>query len=141
MEFALDAPIRDTRANVCNRLVVPRGKVKHNEACNGCALRDEVEVCGETRRLRSVVLGDGSAEHDPRVAVQPRQRKVKDFAPDVIKVHVEVAEGFPFLVEGGALVVEGFVYAKVLFEPFALVGGACDGDDFAPQALAKLADE
>ena len=81
-----------------------------------------------------------TAENNSRTTIQLRERKIQNLAAHIIKIHIELRRSRREVrAKARALVVDDLVGAELAFEPRALLGAACDGDDARAGALRKLA--
>ena len=87
------------------------------------------------------VLGNGAADDDPRVAIDPGKDCVQRFTADVVEVHIDAvwrltveAVCDPFV-----LVVDDTIDVQRLLEPVTLLGSAGDTDDPRAEVARNLA--
>src|SRR5215208_855507 len=98
-------------------------------------------IGGAPDAVGGVVLGDGPADDDTRLAAEPRQRRVEDLAPHVVEVDVDavgavLSEGFGDVL---ALVVDRGVEAEVVDHVAALLGPAGNANGATALDLGDLA--
>ena len=81
-----------------------------------------------------------TTQNNPRLGLQPRQHIVQNVTPNVVEIHVQVADGLAEVVEERrTLVVERLVDPELLLEPVALVLRPGDRVDLCAFLLADLA--
>ena len=118
-----------------------RHVIEYDEALHPSTLDDQVKVVLRSRRrLGRVVVRDPAAKHNPSAHREPSQRRVEDFAADIVKENVD-----PFgtqLLQPRLnvlrLVVDRRIEAGLIGQPVAFLRPACDADGAAAFDLSDL---
>ena len=99
------------------------GVVEHDDAFHARPVHQQREIVGRAfDRCRIVVLGDGAADDDARLAVDASQYGIEDFAANVVKVDVHTLRAMLLqaVLHAAALVVDAGVEAQFVHHVVAL---------------------